>query len=95
MGMVDDDFPLARSHVALLRRLRAEEKARLNAQPCTCVRCGMCNGNCNVRVQGQNMPFDDLDTCPECHGAGITETCGRCMELIEIDNDERDADDQT
>lgn len=71
-----------------LRKLLAEEKARLNAQPCTCVRCGLCNGNRTVRVQGLNMPFDDLDTCPECHGEGVVEVCGRCRDLEEIEHDQ-------
>ena len=60
----------------------------LENQPCTCVSCSFCNGLGTYRVDTNSWPEYDLETCDECHGSGIVETCNRCQELIEMDYDE-------
>ena len=56
--------------------------------PCTCVLCSSCDGQGTYRVDTNSWPEDDLETCDECHGSGIVETCERCQELIEMEYDE-------
>lgn len=58
---------------------------------CECVRCGLCGGSGNVwfafpgpdrggRFLGNHRSddLDEMDTCPECYGAGIVEVCYHC-----------------
>lgn len=55
---------------------------------CKCVCCPMCNGSGSIwvdvrtgrAIDGCHDDLDDLETCPECRGAGISETCEECEE---------------
>jgi hypothetical protein len=56
---------------------------------CTCVSCGECGGSGTVwfafggREYLGNSRCDDLDemeTCEECRGSGITEMCDYCQD---------------
>jgi len=59
------------------------DRAKVNAEPCHCVRCGECGGNGNVRVDG--LADFDLEPCEGCGGSGITEICDRCQLLKDFD----------
>jgi RecJ-like exonuclease len=55
---------------------------------CQCTYCDSCNGTGNIWVNYdplgriiENSGMDDLsdlEQCPECDGAGITELCEEC-----------------
>ena len=55
---------------------------------CTCVRCSECDGFGSVWISfsGKYMgkyrcdDFDEMITCPECGGSGITEMCDYCRD---------------
>lgn len=55
-------------------------------RPCTCVRCGTCNG-----IGSIDDPFDYSGTyprtCEDCDGSGMTEVCERCMDIEELERD--------
>lgn len=63
-------------------------KKLIEAEPCTCVSCGMCGGSGNIRFDDPDSPFDELETCDECWGSGITEPCDRCQLLTDMEYDE-------
>lgn len=65
-----------------------EEVKRLNATPCTCERCCMCNGSGRLRVPTGGYPEWDLESCDDCRGTGITDDCARCMDLYELTHEE-------
>jgi len=65
-----------------------DEIAKLNAEPCTCVRCSFCGGSGTVRLETDSWPEWDLDTCDECQGSGIVEDCDRCLFLSELEHDD-------
>ena len=58
---------------------------------CKCVTCGECGGTGNIWISfsgeylGNNRcdDLDELDTCPECGGDGLSEMCDECRERIE------------
>lgn len=62
---------------------------------CKCVRCAECGGTGNIWVSlsGEYLgnsrcdDFDELDTCEDCDGTGITETCDDCREWQEEEYD--------
>lgn len=56
-----------------------------NADPCSCIRCAACGGSGQVRVGDPIMGYD-LESCDECSGSGITETCDRCRFLMEAEH---------
>ena len=74
----------------------------LGEERCTCVRCGECNGSGNVwftfgralygghEYLGSRRcdDLDEMETCDECNGSGITEECDRCALLREIEEDQ-------
>lgn len=55
---------------------------------CKCEPCQECNGSGHVwfAFGGQYLgrhrcdDMDELETCPECHGSGISEMCDECTE---------------
>lgn len=68
----------------------------ISAEPCTCVSCGSCGGrgyyyiDHRGRYLGSNRSddMDESEHCEECGGGGITEVCGRCEYLAELDHEE-------
>lgn len=72
-----------------------EERNKVSAESCHCVRCGECGGSGNIWVDFNgrylgNHRSDDLDEmeqCEECGGSGITEVCERGQLLEEIDHE--------
>jgi DnaJ-class molecular chaperone len=60
---------------------------QLRAKPCECVSCGTCDGFGSI-----DDPLDYSGTyprtCEDCDGSGMTEVCGRCMELEEIERND-------
>ena len=64
------------------------DKLRLEQEPCVCVRCPACHGKGTQRIDDWSQPEGyDLETCAECQGAGITETCDRCHWLEDMDHE--------
>jgi hypothetical protein len=62
----------------------------VSVRKCTCVSCGECGGSGSVwfafggREYLGNSRCDDLDemhTCEECNGSGITEMCDYCQDM--------------
>ena len=66
---------------------------------CECVSCGACGGSGNVwyafpgpDLGGEYLgnhrcdDLDEMDTCEECGGSGITETCYECQEAAYDDD---------
>jgi hypothetical protein len=73
--------------------LKAEIK-RLEELPCACVTCSECGGTGNVwfafggrEYLGRNRgdDLDEMETCEYCNGHGIVETCERCIEIQELE----------
>lgn len=69
------------------------EVEKVEQESCRCVRCGMCGGSGNLRIglDGRLNYCDDLydlESCDECGGTGIVETCDRCQLLRELEPDE-------
>ena len=54
------------------------------AEPCRCVRCVMCSGTGRIRVD--HWSGYDTEPCEDCDN-GITEVCGRCEYLAELDRE--------
>lgn len=63
---------------------------------CECVKCGTCGGSGNVwfAFPGPDRAgeflgnrrcddLDEMDTCPDCGGSGITEACHECQSQLE------------
>lgn len=59
-------------------------REQVNAEPCKCVRCSWCRGT--GRYRGDDI-WDESEPCEECGGLGITEACGRCEYLEELDRE--------
>ena len=67
---------------------KAEWVKRLEAEPCTCVRCTSCGGygtayyDISGRYIGNHHSddFSDSEPCEYCSG-GIAEECDRCVML--------------
>jgi len=63
---------------------------------CKCVICGECMGNGRVwrsfsgKYLGNNRcdDLDDMESCPDCDGSGITEICDECMNCEQGGHDE-------
>ena len=70
-------------------------------QTCRCVRCGECNGTGTVWFTfgsalyggGQYLgssrcdDLDEMETCGECRGSGISEECENCADHREMEQD--------
>jgi len=66
----------------------------LYAKPCTCVSCGDCGGSGNIWINSDGAgrfigmghwdDLSELEPCESCRG-GIIETCERCMEIEELE----------
>jgi hypothetical protein len=63
---------------------------------CRCVSCGECRGSGTVWFafggreylgNGRRDDLDEMETCHECRGSGISEECDRCQLLRELDDD--------
>lgn len=58
---------------------------------CSCVPCSECNGSGSVWFafggrylgRGRCDDMDELETCDECRGSGISEMCDYCREQEE------------
>jgi hypothetical protein len=67
--------------------------AKVEKEPCRCIRCDMCAGQGNCRVDFDGRPTDGLDdlynleTCEDCGGSGITDTCDRCSLLADLERE--------
>lgn len=74
----------------------------VQSRPCQCVRCSECRGTGNVwfsfpgpgrgRYLGSSRcdDLDEMETCDDCGGSGIVETCDRCQELDELYRQQED-----
>lgn len=68
---------------------------QLEKEPCECVSCPDCKGSggywtdLNGKYLGQSRwdDLDQLETCEECGGSGISESCDRCTQLNDYDQD--------
>ncbi len=68
---------------------------QLEAKPCQCKPCSICNGNGNIRldsITGRPTAFVDdlydLEPCDQCWGGGLAEKCERCQQLDDWDADQ-------
>jgi hypothetical protein len=59
-------------------------REQVAAEPCKCVRCVMCSGTGRVRVD--HWSGYDTEPCEDCEN-GITEPCGRCEYLADLDRE--------
>lgn len=72
-----------------------ETIAKIDAEPCACVRCGDCGGSGSYYVdhrghflgQHRSDDMDDLEYCDGCGGSGIVEVCSRCELLRDLEYD--------
>lgn len=60
---------------------KQKEIDELLKKPCMCVMCHICLGSGST-----DFGDDDTETCLECDGTGITETCHRCMDIEDLEN---------
>lgn len=59
------------------------------ADRCECVRCDTCKGLGDIddlMDYSGRYPYP----CDDCEGSGITEMCDYCMDVMEIEQNERD-----
>lgn len=64
---------------------------------CTCVSCNACGGSGNIwldfkgRYLGnhRNDDLDQMETCDECHGMGLSEVCEACTDICSDEEDAR------
>lgn len=69
--------------------------AELLAAPCQCVRCKACGGNGEYAVDvfgkysgpSRSDDLDSYESCDVCDGGGVTETCDRCNELGDYEDE--------
>lgn len=60
----------------------------LRGQPCTCVRCGDCNGQGRLMIESNlGYPQDEPECCEQCDGTGFVESCDRCDLLAELEQE--------
>ena len=65
------------------------------SETCNCVRCPDCGGSGSYWIdqrghylgQHRSDDMDDLEHCDSCGGSGITEVCGRCEYLADLDRE--------
>ncbi len=62
--------------------------AALKTGSCRCVYCAACGGSGEVEYR---YPEWDLETCDDCGGSGITETCESCQMARDVEMDQEDA----
>lgn len=55
---------------------------------CQCVLCDLCHGTGTMRVETDGWPEFELETCEECRGSGISQTCDSCQDDAEMDRDD-------
>ena len=65
-----------------------EAMKKVSAEPCHCVRCDWCGGTGMERCGDY---LGSRETCDECGGLGIVETCDRCQLLQEMDWEEQES----
>ncbi len=58
-----------------------------STRECRCVSCSECKGTGQVTVPTDGYPEWDLETCPACHGSGLSEVCSSCQEQGYYDDD--------
>ena len=67
-----------------------------NATECQCVPCGECAGGGNVWFSFGHREYlgsrrcddlDEMETCDECRGTGISEMCDRCVYIMEMEEE--------
>lgn len=64
-----------------------------NERRCTCVSCAECRGSGSVWFSFSNRylgnsrcdDLDDLRTCEECGGSGLSEMCDVCQDERDVD----------
>lgn len=61
------------------------ERATILARRCQCVSCANCRGTGSAWYATGGYPEEDVETCAECSGSGITESCERCDDLEELE----------
>lgn len=77
----------------VLAIIEGEKKMVASSENCTCVSCPECQGSGSVwrsfrgTYLGNNRcdDLDELETCPECNGRGLSEMCDYCREMEEED----------
>ncbi len=61
------------------------------ANKCECVKCDTCKGFGTIHDPFDYGPYSGIDeTCDDCGGSGLTEMCDYCMDVMEMEQDERD-----
>lgn len=68
----------------------------LRKKECTCSSCPSCNGTGNVwfSFTGEYLgrsrcdDLDTMETCEDCNGTGVFDTCDRCRDLEEALNEQ-------
>lgn len=60
-----------------------DARSNVAAEPCRCVRCDWCHGSGWV-LDRESWSGCETETCEECGGSGIVETCDRCQLLTEM-----------
>jgi len=63
-----------------------EQRKKVEQEPCSCVRCDMCNGTGRI-ADRQSWSGLDYEPCEDCSN-GIVETCDRCQLLEDMDSDD-------
>jgi hypothetical protein len=67
----------------------------IGVKGCTCVRCDACRGSGTIwfdfrgRYLGNSRcdDLDEMESCEECRGSGITETCDHCSDMADLEAD--------
>ena len=73
-----------------LETIRADI-AKVSKEPCGCVRCSLCGGTGRLRwSRPLCVESWKEEPCEDCNG-GITQICGRCQLLTDLDHEMEEA----
>jgi len=65
-----------------MAKVKSLDIRKVEAEPCTCVRCGDCNGSGKDWLDPHGHYLRKL--CDACGGSGISKVCDRCQLLDEM-----------
>lgn len=70
----------------ILSRIKAArmEREKVSAETCRCVLCVMCSGT--GRIQVDHWSGYETEPCEDCEN-GVSEVCGRCEYLTDLDRE--------
>ena len=61
----------------------------MSQDKCTCVSCNSCGGLGQVMERTGSYPEEDLETCVECDGSGLSDgLCPHCQEMEHLQGDD-------